>query len=407
MMPENTDAPHRVLITNGSSRTSYAVLRSLSKFKVVCFSADTSKIGMCQFSKLSKGNFLYTSHYKSEDKFISDLVKLVEDHEITMLFPSHNETEIISRHRDKFNSLAVAVIPAEAHCRIFNNKSHAYDLAEKLGIPVPERIHYNDPQQITAYLKSKSIERTVIKLLTGNSGKGVFYGDSPKHTREVVEQLIKKYGLGFERYPQVEEYVQGEGYGNSVLYWHGTQIANFTHRRLRDKIKTGGTSVYREASSHKGIEAAAQKIFESIGWHGLAMCEFKVCLETGKFWFIEVNPRMWGSIPLAIAAGVDFPYLTYLCASNGQRTAIMYKETCVVSPDWKGRWLLGDIFVCLRNIFNGNFRVTRDIFFREKADSFDDFFRDDPLAFLGQTLSYLKNTISKRSVNPSEKGMLG
>ena len=64
------------------------------------------------------------------------------------------------------------------------------------------------------------------------------------------------------------------------FYWEGTYIAGFTHRRLRDKIPTGGTSTLREASAHKGIEVATRKIFETIGWHGLAMCEFKVCPKT-------------------------------------------------------------------------------------------------------------------------------
>ena len=406
-MVENTDTSHRVLITNGSSRTSYAVLRSLSKLGVACFSADTTRFGMCQLSRLSKGHYLYTSHYQSEEKFISDLVKLVEEHQITILFPSHNETEIISRHRNRFSSLVVSVLPAEPHCRIFNNKSRAYDLAEKLGIPVPARIHYTEPQQISPLLASRGIEQTVIKLLTGNSGKGVFYGDSPEHTQVVVEKLIEEYRLSFDRYPQVEEYVQGEGYGNSVLYWNGAHIANFTHRRLRDKIETGGTSVYREASSHQGIEAAAQKIFNFIGWHGLAMCEFKVCPETKKFWFIEVNPRMWGSIPLAIAAGVDFPYLAYLCASKGTGAANIHYHNCDVTPNWKGRWLLGDIFVCLRNIMKGDFKKTCDILFKEKANSHDDLFWDDPFVFVGEFLAYLKNTISKRSINPSDKGMVG
>ena len=398
---------HRVLITNGSSRSSYAALRSLSKSGITCFSADVSRFGMCQSSRFSKGHFLYTSHYDNEGKFISDLVNLVEKHQITIIFPSHNETEIIARHRHRFNSFAVSAIPAESHCRIFNNKSQAYNLAEKLGIPVPARIYYSEPQQISSLLTSRGIQRTVIKLLTGNSGKGVFYGDSPEHTRVVVEKLIEEYKLEFDRYPQVEEYVQGDGYGNSVLYWHGDHITNFTHRRLRDKIETGGTSVYREASSHKGIEVATQKIFKSIGWHGLAMCEFKVCPVTKKFWFIEVNPRMWGSIPLAIAAGVDFPYLTYLCASRDAGVAITHKKTFDVASSWKGRWLLGDLFLCIRSIMKGDFKTIRDILFKEKADSHDDFFWDDPFVFFGEFFAYLKNTLSKRSINPSEKGMIG
>ena len=43
----------------------------------------------------------------------------------------------------------------------------------------------------------------------------------------------------------------------------------------------------------------------------------------------------------------------------------------------------------------------------EKADSLDDFFWDDPFVFLGEALAYLKNTILKRSTNPTEKGMVG
>ena len=75
--------PSKVLITNGSSRTSYAAMRSLSKKGIYCVSGDTVKHGMCQYSKYSKGSRVYTSHYKNEEAFISDLVKIVEDTKIT------------------------------------------------------------------------------------------------------------------------------------------------------------------------------------------------------------------------------------------------------------------------------------------------------------------------------------
>ena len=68
---------------------------------------------------------------------------------------------------------------------------------------------------------------------------------------------------------------------------------------LGSGIATGGTSTLREAVAHAGIEQAAQRIFDAIGWHGLAMSEWKVCPETGRFWFVEVNPRMWGSMASA------------------------------------------------------------------------------------------------------------
>lgn len=398
--------PSKVLITNGSSRTSYAAMRSLSKKGIYCVSGDTVKHGMCQYSKYSKGSRIYTSHYKNEDAFISDLVKIVEDTKITTILPSHNETEIIARHRDKFKSDVLSLVPREEHCKVFNNKSLSYDLVESLNIPTPRRFLYEDLVGLEHLLKKEFVERVVIKLLTGNSAKGVFYANTSQEAIKIVQGLISKYNLQKDRYPQVEEHVDGIGYGHSVLFWNGELIAGFTHKRLRDKIETGGTSTYREAALNKHIEEASFKIMSSIGWHGLAMCEYKVCPNTNKFWFIEINPRMWGSLPLAVASGVDFPYLAFLCANKGPLHAKQFQLSKNISYGWKGKWLLGDIFINLKNLKKGRLRLfIKNIFF-EKTNSYDDFYWNDPMVFIGEILAYLKKTISKKSTNPSEDGML-
>ena len=396
-----------VLLTYSWVRSSYSALRNLEKHGLKVVASDSSCIGMSQFSRFSSGFKKYTSHYEDEKKFISDILNICSSKEIKLILPSHNETEIIARHRHKFSDDLVAMVPDESHCRMFNNKSDAYDYVAKIGVPVPCRIDYSDPNLISQLLTNKGVRKTVIKLLTGNSGKGVFYGNNPNHAQSIVKELIKKYKLASNRYPQIEEYVEGEGYGCSVLYSSGTPIAHFTHRRLRDKIETGGTSTFREAAAHEGIEAATKTIFDSLGWNGLAMCEFKVCPKTGRFWFIEVNPRMWGSISLAIESGVQFPYLAWLCATQGAVQAIKYHASCTVNLNWKARWLLGDIFVVFGKVLKLEFKSAWHILAGEKANSLDDFFWDDPFAFLGEVLAYLKTTMSKRSINPSEKGMLG
>jgi predicted ATP-grasp superfamily ATP-dependent carboligase len=395
-----------VLLTYGWVRSSYSALRNLKKHDLQVVVSDSSRIGMSQFSRFPSGFKKYTSHYEDENKFISDILDICSFKEIKLILPSHNETEIIARHRHKFSDDLVAMIPDASHCRMFNNKSDAYDYVSNIGVPVPSRIKYADPNLVSQLLKSKGVKKTVIKLLTGNSGKGVFYGENAEHTQSVVRKLIEKYKLVPSRYPQVEEYVEGEGYGCSVLYSSGKFIAHFTHRRLRDKIETGGTSTLREAAVHEGIEAATKTIFDSLGWNGLAMCEFKVCPETGRFWFIEVNPRMWGSISLAIEAGVEFPYLAWLCASNSSAAAIKYHASSKIASKWKARWLLGDIFLVLGHLSKLNLKAVRDILVEEKVDSIDDFFWDDPFVFFGEVFAYLKTAISKRSINASEKGML-
>lgn len=395
-----------ILLTYGWVRSSYAALRNLNKHGLQVTVSDTSILGMSQFSRLKSGFERYTSHYLNEEKFIEDLINICNKQKIDLIFPSHNETEIIAKYKDRFESKLTRLIPDEQHCKIFNNKSTSYDLVSSLGIPVPKRLNYKNPESVSRMLESINLNKTVIKLLTGNSGKGVFYGDSPLHSQSLVLSLIEKYNLSPDRYPQVEEYIEGDGFGSSVLYWKGEFIANFTHKRLRDKIDTGGTSTLREAASHQGIEKAAKQIFDSIGWNGLAMCEFKVCPKTNKFWFIEVNPRMWGSIPLSIQAGVEFPILACLCATEGPQAAINLHKESIIQSRWRARWILGDIFVAINQLSKFRFSAFKEAIFNAKVDSVDDFFWDDPFVFFGQILSYLKKSLSKMSLNPADEGMI-
>ena len=47
------------------------------------------------------------------------------------------------------------------------------------------------------------------------------------------------------------------------------------------------------------------------------MVEFKKDYSDNEFKIMEINPRFWGSLDLAIASGVDFPYLLYKMAAEG------------------------------------------------------------------------------------------
>jgi protein-tyrosine-phosphatase len=53
--------------------------------------------------------------------------------------------------------------------------------------------------------------------------------------------------------------------------------------------------------------AASERLIAALEWNGVAMVEFKLDLHTREFCLMEINGRFWGSLPLAIAAGADFP----------------------------------------------------------------------------------------------------
>jgi len=78
-------------------------------------------------------------------------------------------------------------------------------------------------------------------------------------------------------------------------------------------------------------------LLDKAGWHGVAMVEFKVAPD-GSPYLMEINTRFWGSLQLAIDAGVDFPWLLYqLACGDRPETVDNYKLGIRL------RWLLGDL----------------------------------------------------------------
>ena len=75
-----------------------------------------------------------------------------------------------------------------------------------------------------------------------------------------------------------------------------------------------------------------------IGWHGVAMMEYKQDRRTGEFVLMEVNGRFWGSLQLAVDAGVDFPFLACQLARG-----VPPEAPRAVRLGVKNRWLLGDL----------------------------------------------------------------
>src|SRR2546430_8599658 len=88
-----------------------------------------------------------------------------------------------------------------------------------------------------------------------------------------------------------------------------------------------------------GVQTCALPIWilDHVGWHGAAMVEFKVRAD-GRPYLMEINPRFWGSLQLAIDAGVDFPWLAYQLAAGLTPDSVEGYRIGV-----RNRWLLGDL----------------------------------------------------------------
>jgi protein-tyrosine-phosphatase len=116
----------------------------------------------------------------------------------------------------------------------------------------------------------------------------------------------------------VQEYIAGDGVGIELIAERGEIQLAFQHRRLHEVPLTGGGSSLRESVEPDPVLLdAAGRLMRAMHWHGVAMVEFKHNRHDGSYALMEVNGRFWGSLPLCIAAGADFPALLHQLMVEG------------------------------------------------------------------------------------------
>jgi len=115
----------------------------------------------------------------------------------------------------------------------------------------------------------------------------------------------------------IQEYIPGQGYGFFALFNQQKLRAIFMHKRIREYPITGGASTSAESIYDPELKELSVKLLKSLNWHGVAMVEFRKDFRDNKYKLMEINPKFWGSLDLAITSQVDFPYLVCKMALEG------------------------------------------------------------------------------------------
>lgn len=204
--------------------------------------------------------------------------------------------------------LAKTALPAADVLDRANRKDRVLALGAEAGVPVPrtERPRSMDEAAETA----RRFALPAVVKLTDDEGLFLPPGSRYRVVR-TRDEFLAAYGFlhALKPWPLVQEYVEGDGYGYSALFNRGVPVAEFCHRRLREYPRTGGPSTACESVREPGLAALGRRLLATLAWHGVAMVEFKRERATGRWALMEVNPRLWGSLPLAVACGVNFPWL--------------------------------------------------------------------------------------------------
>ncbi|HEV8357965.1 MAG TPA: glycosyltransferase [Gemmatimonadales bacterium] len=220
------------------------------------------------------------------------------------------------------------------------DKARTLEIAARCGLACPET---RRPDSLDGYhaaanevgfpclVKPRSSNPRMGAIVLPDEGVG--YVDAPSGLEAAVSpRRQEKY------WPLLQRCIPGVGKGVFALCDHGRPVAWFAHERLRDVRPSGsGSSLRRSAPLDPELRAASETLLRAMQWHGPAMVEFR---DDGVNppWLMEVNGRFWGSLQLAIAAGVDFPLL-WVRILQGE--AVEPREDYALGVTM--RWVWGDV----------------------------------------------------------------
>lgn len=245
----------------------------------------------------------------------------------------------VLEQRARFGATVIP-LPEISRFRRICDKIEVLRTAEAIGIATPARSTVGDRKELMLTLNRLRFP-VVLKPARSVSDEG---GTRRKLTvtyaltRSELEKALDR--LGRESFPlMLQERIEGPGVGIFLLRWGGKTRAAFAHRRIREKPPSGGVSVYRESIPlPEDLLAQTEELLARFEWEGVAMVEYKVDRHSGKPFLMEINGRFWGSLQLAIDAGVDFPRLLLACALTQCEPEVREYRSGV-----RSRWWWGDV----------------------------------------------------------------
>lgn len=348
-----------VLILDGNQRSALAATRSLGRRGIPVTVADETARSLAATSRYCHDRFGYPSPTERPDDFLETVQRNAAKRAVRVILPmTEVSAYLLVRNRALFAPAVVPLPDADSWDRI-SDKCSLLQMAQQLQVPTPATLFPADAEALVAAAERIGFPVVLKPCRSKVWSHGRCTATAVHVVRDASELMALTAAHAYLRdFPlAVQAHVPGSGLGIFALYDHGKAVTLFAHHRIREKPPRGGVSVLSESIAVRAdLQVYATRLLDHAQWHGVAMVEFRGT-EDGIPYLMEINPRFWGSLQLAIDSGVDFPGLLYDLALGKTPAPLSGYRTGI-----RTRWLLGDLdrlYLVLRKRETGVSDVSR------------------------------------------------
>ncbi len=328
------------LVIGGDSRVALAVVRSLGRRGIPVAVAGYSRNTLAGSSRYAGRKLVVPDPFMDPDSLAHALREEARLHPDTVWIPATDEVlAVVDRIRDQLPGIRLPFPPSSV-LELAWDKGKLAEFASVCGLAVPRT---RRPRSASEAVEAAGDLGFPVILKPSRSKMRTKNGFREGLVRSVrdLQELVGAWERENANipFPLLQEQIPGHGEGIFVLADQGRVVARFAHRRIREKPPSGGVSVLRESVAvPEFLTEPVDRLIQALGWHGACMVEFRIDARDGKPYLMEINPRFWGSLQLAVDAGMDFPFLLYRLALGEKLDPVEPYRTGV-----RSRWVLGDL----------------------------------------------------------------
>ncbi|MGR9263714.1 pyruvate carboxylase [Rhizobium leguminosarum] len=298
----------KILVAN-RSEIAIRVFRAANELgiKTVAIWAEEDKLALHRFKadesyQIGRGSHLARDLGPIESYLsIEEVIRVAKLSDADAIHPGYGLLSESPEFVDACDAAGITFIgPRPATMRQLGNKVAARNLAISVGVPVvPATDPLPDDEGEIHRLAAEIGYPVMLKASWGGGGRGMRAIRDPKDLIREVTEAKREAKAAFgkdevyleklvERARHVESQILGDTHGNVVhLFERDCSI-----QRRNQKVVERAPAPYLSEAQRQELAAYSLKIAAATNYIGAGTVEYLMDADSGKFYFIEVNPRI-------------------------------------------------------------------------------------------------------------------